>query len=387
MSRASIWAPRAVLPDGVREGVRVVIDDGRIAGLEAAPSPTSGDEVFDDATLLPGLVDLQVNGADGAAYDAVEAGERARATHYHVERGTTSLLATLVTAPVDRLRSALARLAEDVDPRGPVVGIHLEGPFLSEAKSGAHTRDWLCDPTLPAVEGLLAKAAGTLRLVTLAPELPGALEAIARFVAAGAVVAAGHSVATTDQLRRAIDAGLDFITHLGNASDWPSRPFDEGLHFRRSEPGLVGTFLFERRLRGSLILDGHHLHPELARALVSLRGADQVVLVSDATPATGLPPGRYPLGGLDTTIHAGGYATAGEGLAGSVIPLLTAVQVAVEVAGIALVDAVQMASATPARIIGLEGRKGALIQGADADLVLVGADWGTRAVYRLGERV
>jgi N-acetylglucosamine-6-phosphate deacetylase len=371
----------------VRSGVRVVVEDGRIEALVDAAEPSTEDDAYPEATLLPGLVDLQVNGGNGAAYDSQDPKERERATRHHLERGTTSLLAALMTAPLEHLHAALTALASDVDASGPVVGVHLEGPFLSAEKSGAHAAASLCDPSLPLVDGMLARAKGTLRMVTLAPELPGAPEAIARFAESGVVVAAGHSVATQRELERAIDAGLSFVTHLGNASDWPGRPFDEQLQFRRSEPGLVGTFLFDTRLSGSLILDGFHLHPGLARALVLLRGPDHLVLVSDATPAAGLGPGRYQMGGLDAQVHEGGYATTGQGLAGSVITLLDAVRVAVEQAGLSLTEAVGMASATPAQVIGLADRKGALAPGLDADLLLVGRDWSPAAVYRAGKRV
>jgi len=387
VSRLSVWAPRAVTPEGVRSGVRVVVEDGRIQALVDAAEPSADDEAFPEATLLPGLVDLQVNGGNGAAYDSQDPKERERATRQHLERGTTSLLAALVTAPLEHLQAALTALAGDVDPSGPVVGVHLEGPFLSAEKSGAHAAASLCDPSLALVDGMLARAKGTLRMVTLAPELPGALEAIARFAESGVVVAAGHSVATHAELERAIEAGLSFVTHLGNASDWPGRPFDEDLQFRRSEPGLVGTFLFDTRLSGSVILDGFHLHPGLARALVLLRGPDHLVLVSDATPAAGLGPGRYQMGGLDAQVHEGGYATAGQGLAGSVITLLDAVRVAVEQSGLSLTEAVGMASTTPAQVIGLADRKGALAPGLDADLLLVDRDWSPAAVYRLGKRI
>ena len=352
-----------------------------------APEPAPGDEVFEGATLLPGLVDLQVNGGSGASYDAADAAERARATGYHLSRGTTSLLASLITAPLEELHEALLRLRDDCDPAGPLLGVHLEGPFLAADKAGAHERRWLCDPQPALVEGLIARAGEALRMVTLAPELPGAVEAIRRFARAGAVVCAGHSLATRAQLAGAIEAGLSFVTHLGNASDWPSRPFDEARQFRRSEPGLVGTFLIEERLRGSMILDGFHLDPELAGALVRLRGPGNVALVSDATAAAGLSPGPGKMGSLDVQVHADGYATAKGGLAGSVITLLDAVRVAVERAGVDLAAAVTMASATPARVLGVYARKGTLAPGADADLLLVGADWSPRAVYRLGQRL
>ena len=384
MSRAALFAERAVTPEGLREDVRVVVADGGIQELTCGARPAPGDTRFAGGLLLPGLVDLQVNGGAGAAYDDADPAVRARATRHHAERGTTSLLATVVTAPLESLQGSLAALAGDAGADGPILGIHLEGPFLAADKSGAHARDWLCDPKPAAVDALVAKAAGALRMVTLAPELPGALDAIARFARAGAVVAAGHTLATTEQIREAIPAGLSFVTHVGNASDWPSRPFDDARQFRRSEPGLVGTFLFEERLAGSLILDGYHLHPELARALVRLRGPAQLALVSDATPAAGLPAGRYRMGGLDATVHDAGYATTeGGGLAGSVITLVDAVRIAVEQAGIPLAAAVAMASATPARVIGATG-KGALAVGAHADLLVVDDRFEPRAVYRAG---
>src|SRR5262249_901108 len=155
---------------------------------------------------------------------------------------------------------------------------------------------------------------------TLAPERSGALEAVERFANAGAVVAAGHSRATLDEVRKAIEHGLSFVTHVGNASDWPARTLDPALGRPVSEPNLVGAFMIARPLRGRVIVDGHGLDPELARALVELRGAEAIALVSDATPAAGLPPGRYRMGGLDAEIHPGGLATTGESLAGSAIP-------------------------------------------------------------------
>ena len=384
---ASLWAARGVTPGGLESGVRMVIEAGRIAALESASEPAPGDETFPDATLLPGLVDLQVNGGDGGSYDAEPAAERARATAYHLARGTTGLLAALVTAPLESLQAALERLAPECSDDGPLLGVHLEGPFLCAEKAGAHAQQWLCDPSPAAVEGLLARAGGRLRMVTLAPELPGAERAITRFAEAGAVVAAGHSLASHECMRGAIDAGLSFVTHVGNASDWPSRRFDETRGFRRSEPGLVGSFLIERRLAGSLILDGFHLHPALAGAIVALRGADQVVLVSDATAAAGLPPGRQRLGATELEIHAGGYATADGGLAGSVVTLLDTLRVAVESAGISMADAVSMAATTPARVIGCGDRKGTLRPGADADLLLVDEAWQVRAVFQRGRRV
>ena len=385
MSAVRLWVPRAVTPAGVRERVRLAVVDGAIESVEEGVEPDAGDECL-DGMLLPGLVDLQVNGGDGASYASADRAERQRATTYHVRRGTTSLLATLVSAPADALERAIGRLAQDVEPSGPVIGLHVEGPFLSEDKSGAHARGALCDPTPERVKRVLEPARGTLRLITLAPERPGALEAIPQFVREGAVVAAGHSLATYDQVSRAVEAGLSFVTHVGNASEWPSRPFDEVRGYRRSEPGLVGSFLADARLSGSLVLDGLHLHPALARALVELRGPAHVVLVSDATAAAGLGPGQYDLDGFAFEVREAGYAVApGGGLAGSTITLLDAVRIGVEQAGLPLADCVAMASSVPARLLGLE-RKGALRAGADADLLLVSADWQVLRVYTAGVR-
>jgi N-acetylglucosamine-6-phosphate deacetylase len=383
----SVWAERAILPAGERARVRVRCANGRIAAVEAGVEPGADDLRFADATLAPGLVDLQVNGGDGASYDDADRDARARATSYHLRAGTTSLLATLVTGPLDHLARALERLRADAALGGPVVGVHLEGPFLAEGKKGAHAAAHLCDPTPERVERLLAAAGPTLRMLTLAPERDGALDAIARVAAAGAVVAAGHSLATLAQMRLALARGLSFVTHVGNASEWPGRPFDPAARIRRSEPNVVGAFLIERRLRGSLILDGYHLHPELARALLELRGPEAIALVSDATHAAGLPPGRYPMGGLEAEVRPEGYATTGEGLAGSIIPLVEAVRVAVRQAGIPLATAIAMASTTPASVIGLTGRKGSLVEGADADLLVLGPGLEVAAVYRAGLQV
>ncbi|HXZ86233.1 MAG TPA: amidohydrolase family protein [Myxococcota bacterium] len=384
MSALSLWAARALLPAGEAVRVRVRCAGGRIESVEPGVEPRPGDLRHEDATLAPGLLDLQVNGGAGAAYDDPDAGARRRATEFHLRAGTTGLLATLVSAPLDRLQAALARLSGDVAPGGPLLGIHLEGPFLVEAKRGAHAAEPLCDPTPERVGPLLDAAARALRMVTLAPERAGALAAVERFARAGAVVAAGHSRATLAEVRAAIERGLSFVTHLGNASDWPARVLDPALGRRVSEPNLVGAFLVERRLRGSVILDGHHLHPELARALVELRGPDAIALVSDATPAAGLPPGRYRIGGLDAEIHAGGLATTGQGLAGSAVTLLDTVRVAVRSAGLSLATALQMASTVPAAVLGLGARKGCIAAGADADLLALGPDLALRAVYRAG---
>jgi N-acetylglucosamine-6-phosphate deacetylase len=380
----ALWAERAVTPDGIASRARVRLAAGRIAAVQTGVDPAPGDAVHASGLLLPGLVDLQVNGADGAAFSDADAGARRRVVDWHARRGTTTLVATLISAAPGELCAALRRLAGDVAREPALAGIHLEGPFLSEAKAGAHPVAQLRDATPELLDALLDAAGAALRVVTLAPERRGALEAIERLVGAGAVCAAGHTRASYARMREAADRGLSLVTHVGNASDWPTRVFDPEVGYRRSEPGVVGAFLADERLRASVILDGHHLHPDLVRALVRVRGPRALALISDAAPFAGLPAGDHALWGMRARIDARGFATAGEGLAGSTLSLCDALRVAVGRAGVALEDAVAMASSVPAQILGLEERKGRIAPGWDADLLVVDAELQPLSVYRAG---
>jgi N-acetylglucosamine-6-phosphate deacetylase len=383
----TLWSERAITPRGLELGVRVDLDGGRIRAVVPASAASGVDHRFPDATLAPGLVDLQVNGAQGVDYADSDPQARRRATEFHLRAGTTCLLPTLISAPLDALCAALRRLADDVRSQPVLAGIHLEGPFLAAAKAGAHDPRWLCDPDPGALARLVEAGGGALRLLTLAPERPGALSAIEELTRLGVRVAAGHTSAGLACMRRALDRGLSLLTHIGNASDWPTRRFDAELGYRGSEPGPVGAFLVDRRLRAAAILDGHHLHPELVRALVELRGRDALALVSDAAPFAGLPPGEYERWGMRARVHPGGFATVGEGLAGSTEPLVTGVRVAVERAGLSLVDALHMASTVPARLLALGPRKGSLSPGADADLLVLDAQLRPAEVFIAGRRL
>ena len=383
----SVWASRAITSAGPRRNVRIRIEGGQIAEVEAGVSAGPADERFTGGTLAPGLVDLQVNGALGAAYSDADPAARRRATEFHLRAGTTSLLATLISAPVEKLVEQLRRLARDVETQPELAGIHLEGPFLNPEKAGAHAPGALCDPTPERLERLSAAGGAALAMFTLAPERPGALDAVERLAERGVVVAAGHTLATYDRMLAAADRGLSFLTHLGNASEWPTRVYDPELGYRRGEPGAVGAFLIDRRLRASLILDGRHLQPELARALIGARGRDAIALVSDATPFAGLGPGTYELWGMRARVHEAGHATCGQGLAGGTLSLSEVLRVAVRQAGLTLAQALHCASRVPARVLGLGDRKGRLAAGCDADLIVLDAELRVRAVYLAGERV
>ena len=268
-------------------------------------------------------------------------------------------------------------------------GIHLEGPFLSPEKSGAHDQSALRLPDIALSKKIDKAAQGRLMMMTLAPELVGANHCIEYFAARNVLVAAGHSAAHYDQMQQAMKSGLSFITHAGNASDWPHRAMgDQG--FMTSEPGVLGTLLIEPTMGCSLIMDGYHFHPSLILPLLRLKGTDKLILISDASTVVGCPPGKYESGGLIVDVHPEGFATSGRGggwLAGSVVTLLQALQFAITQANVEIQDAITMATLTPAKWLKIEDRKGQIQIGGDADLLILNHDLSLRHVIAHGEIV
>ena len=380
-----ITAPR-VIPATGRAGLLapgyVSIADGRITGVGAGPPPGTPDLVLAAGILLPGMIDLQLNGGYGTDLAAVDAAGWARLAGRLPETGATAFLATFTSAPVADLARALGSAGELVAagplPGARVLGVHLEGPFLASARAGAHRREWLVPPDSAAVGELLAAGAGVLRLVTLAPELAGGLAAVARLAAAGLVVSIGHSDATAAQTAAAAGAGARMVTHLFNAQ----RPF----HHR--EPGVIGQALTDHRLTCGLIADPNHVSP-VACALAFAAAAGRICLVTDAAGAAGMPPGRYLLGGQEITVAGSGPdrvpRLANGTLAGSVLRMDEAVANTVA-AGVALPLAVAAATRIPADLIGRPDL-GRLAPGAAADLAWLGDDLRTRATWVAGERI
>ncbi len=377
---------------GFVESVQLSFSAGRVCAWDdLPPHPPGGDGIFDarDAIVIPGLVDLQVNGALGWSFQSQHRQHFDAVVAHHLAAGTTTFLPTLISADETTLTASLSVLADYCvsSPVATLPGIHLEGPFLSPEKAGAHDPAALRLPDGPLLTRLLSAARGQIRIVTLAPELPGSLELMRNLAGQGIVVSAGHSAATYAQMQAAADAGLSFVTHAGNASDWPHRaPRPEG--FWGSEPGLVGSLLADDRLSGSVILDGFHFHPALVAPLARLKAPHGLLLTSDASTVAGCPPGEYSGGGLIATVYAAGYATSGRDgrwLAGSTITLLEAVRRGVTLAGLSLHSAVGLASATPAYHLGLSERKGHLGVGADADCLVLNGDLSLRAVIVGGQ--
>jgi N-acetylglucosamine-6-phosphate deacetylase len=377
-----ISAPR-VIADGVLLGpAAVAVADGVIAGIIAGPTYDGqpADVTLPSGVLAPGLVDLQVNGCYGADFVDATGAQWATARRRLLETGVTAFVPTFITAPVPRLVAALRRTA-DLLPALPevgarVLGVHVEGPFLSPRRRGAHNPDWLCNPTPEAVDALLDAAPGLLRIHTLAPELPGALDAVGKLAAAGLLVSVGHSNATAAEVEAAADAGARMVTHLFNAQ----RP----LHHR--EPGVVGQALVDPRLTSGLIADLTHVAGPVCR-LAFQAAPGRIVLVTDAVAAAGMPlGGQYVLGGEELVLDAGGPPIRDDGtIAGSGLRLDDAVANMVA-EGIELTTALNAASRLPADLIGRTDL-GRIATGALADLVWLGDDLRTRATWVGGELV
>jgi N-acetylglucosamine-6-phosphate deacetylase len=328
--------------------------------------------------ILPGFVDLHVHGGGGASFTEGTEDDARAAAAFHRAHGSTSLLASLVTVPLAELEARAALLADLADD-GVVAGLHLEGPFLSPARRGAQDPRHMIAPDVAAFERLHAAARGHLRVITLAPELPGAIPLIRAATQAGVTVAIGHTDATADVTMAAIDAGARHATHLFNGM----RP----MHHR--EPGAVGALLDRDEVTCEVIADGVHLHDIAIRLAARVTGPGRLVLVSDAMAAAGMPDGRYQLGSQQVTV-AGGVARLLEdparagAIAGSTATLADVVRHAI-VAGLPVPDVAAAASTTPARVLGLADRTGALRPGLAADLVVCDDDFRPRAVMRRGE--
>ncbi len=325
--------------------------------------------------VLPGFVDMHVHGGGGASFTEGTEDDARKAAEFHRAQGTTSMLASLVTAPLAELEARSALLAGLADD-GLIDGLHLEGPFLSPARRGAQDPRHMIAPDVAVFERLHAAARGHLRVITLAPELPGALAVIQAARQAGVIVAVGHTDATAEATMAAIDAGATHATHLFNGMRPP--------HHR--EPGAAGALLDRDEVTCEVIADGVHLHDIAVRLAARAAGLGRLVLVSDAMAAAGMPDGRYQLGSMHVTV-AGGVARLQEDLAaiaGSTATLADVVRHAIA-AGLPVRDVAAAASTTPARVLGLGDRTGALRPGLAADLLVCGDDFRPRAVMRQGQ--
>ena len=351
------------------------IDGDRIAAVGPGQPPAAPDEVMTAATLVPGFIDAHVHGGGGASFGAGPE-EAETAVRAHLAHGTTTMMASLVTDAPGRMLTQVRELATLVDD-GLLAGLHLEAPWLSPNHAGAHQPGLLTLPSPGQVDELVDAARGRLRMVTLAPELPGALDAVRRLVTAGVTVGIGHTDATYDVARAALDAGATVGTHLFNAM--------RQLHHR--EPGPVAALLEHPDAYVELIADGVHLHPAVLR-LAALAKPHLAVLVTDAMAAAATPgDGDFQLGPMTVRVRDGVARLADTGaIAGSTLTMAAAVRYAVQVAGLPIEDVVRAATASPAAMLGLD-RVGALRPGYRADLVVLDDALDVSRVMRRGRWV
>jgi N-acetylglucosamine-6-phosphate deacetylase len=370
---------RVVTPEGVLEPGWIQLAGDRIEAVGAG-SPDGQASDLGGGWILPGFVDIHVHGGGGASFTEGGSDDARHAALFHREHGSTRIVASLVTAPVDELAERCSMLADLAD-EGVIDGIHLEGPFLSHARCGAQDPRYLIDPDVAVFRRLHAAARGHLKQITIAPELPGAADLIRAVVGVGVVAAAGHTDATAEVTDAAIGVGITHATHLFNGM----RPLDH------RQPGPAGALL-AREVTCEAISDGTHLHDITIELIARAAGAGNLVLITDAMAAAGMPDGAYHLGQQAVTV-SGGVARLAEGtqgagsIAGSTATMAHVVHHAITSARLPVTEVAAAASTTPARIVGLADVTGALRRGLAADLVLLNEDFTLRAVMSRGQWV
>ena len=357
-----------ITPWQVLEGTTVVVEDGRIAEIGQATHADPHAEVQRiDATnlyVVPGFIDIHIHGAAG--HDTMDATPEALHTiaRFIAAHGVTSYLPTTITAPPQAILKAIDNAVRCPQPEDGAhhLGVHLEGPYLHADHRGAQPLEHLRDPDPAEYRAWLANE--HVKLITVAPELDGALQLIAEGVSRGIEFAVGHSGASYEQVVAAANRGLRQATHTCNGM--------LGLHHRR--PGTLGAVLTDDRIYAQVIADGVHVHPAVVKLLVRAKGVARTILITDAMRATGLDDGEYDLGGQTITVRDGVARTASGNLAGSTLTLDAALRNVIRWTGLSLAEALPMATAVPAEAMGLAGRKGVLTPGADADIVLLDPD-------------
>jgi N-acetylglucosamine-6-phosphate deacetylase len=373
---------RLIFPDGIRDRLELVANEGKIAAIREQ-TRARGKDVIDlgGNYLAPGFVDLHVHGAVGR--DTMEASAEAfRAIcGFHATGGTTSLLLTTATAPMDNLIAVLNAVQSCRSSISGIAGVHVEGPFISKAKCGAQRVDLVQDPSPVAIRPLLEHP-DVIRRVTIAPELPGALEAIENFHGHGISVSGGHSDAWDENARGAFDRGMRSVTHTFNCMSSARR---RGIY---RVGGLLEFALSEPEILCELIADGHHVSATLMKMLYRAKGAAGICLVTDATAGAGLPDGsRFSLFGNDCIVEVGVCLLADRSaLAGSASCMIDLVRTLVNDIEVPLHEAIAMATRNAARAIGLK-MKGQLAIGTDADLIILSPELEVQRTFAAGEEI
>jgi N-acetylglucosamine-6-phosphate deacetylase len=373
---------RLIFPDGIRDGIELVAEEGKITAIREQ-TLARGKGVIDLAGnyLAPGFVDLHVHG--GIGRDTMEASAEAfRAIRdYHASGGTTSFLLTTATASIDKIVDVLSAARNCRGSINGIAGVHVEGPFISKAKCGAQRAEFIQDPSPLAVQQLL-EYADVIKRITIAPELPGALDAIEKFCEREISVSGGHSDAWDEEARAAFVRGVRSVTHTFNCM---SSARHRGV---RRVAGLLEFALSEPQISCELIADGHHVSVTLMKMLYRAKGAGGICLVTDATAGAGLPDGsRFSLFGNDCIVEDGVCLLANRSaLAGSASRMIDLVRTLVNAVAVPLHEAITMATESAARAIGLK-KKGRLMPGTDADFAILSPDLEVLRTFTCGEEI
>jgi len=366
----ALLARQLITPLYAIEDAALLMEDGVITAVgkrDAVHIPANSSVIdFGDAVLAPGLVDIHIHG--GAGHDVMEGSDASLAAIERLiaKHGVTSYCPTTVTAPIDATLRSLNALGKAVanttagdGTRARPLGIHLEGPFLSHAKRGVHPPTLLQPASCELFDRMWQASSGRISVLTIAPEIDGAIDLIAEASRRGVVASLGHSDAEMSQAQAAIYAGARHATHTFNAM----RPLDH------RNPGLLGAVLTDNVVTADIIVDGVHVAPAVVDLFIRAKGLDRAVLITDAISATGMPDGTYKLGELEVQVRDGRCESGGR-LAGSVLTLDRAVRNTTQFASLRLQDAIRMATLNPARVLDVEQRKGTLSVGADADITV-----------------
>jgi N-acetylglucosamine-6-phosphate deacetylase len=364
--RFTLHGARLVDATGDRLGSDITIDGARIQAIGRSRGATDRMVEAADAIVMPGFIDVHTHGGGGCNLHTVDVDEILAYARWVPQTGTTSFLIGVVGAPAAlpeaQLGAAVAAIAAGERGAEPL-GINLEGPYISAEHRGAHAAAWLRAPDIGEAERLLSLAAGHLRLVTLAPELPGASAVIRRLVEARVTVSIGHTDATYEQTQQAIQLGATHATHCFNAM----RPL------RHREPGPLGAIVEAGLVRGELIADGVHVHPAAMRVLMRALGAERTIIITDAQAAAGVPDASFEFAGQPARVIGGAARLANGTIAGSVLTMDQALRNVLDLGGTSLSQAVGMLTLNPARAAGVAQRKGRLRAGYDADLLIFDA--------------
>lgn len=351
----------------------VVVEDGHIAEIVSRSSNEAprGAQVVDfgDNVLTPGFFDIHMHGGGGVDAMRGSGSELSRLGSFLTRHGVTAYFPTTVAAPLDATYKALSQLADAIEAgerakadlvQARPLGIHLEGPFLSHKRRGVHPPEYLVEPTLKIFDELWQAARGHVRMMTIAPELPGAIEVIAEAAKRGVCVSIGHSDSDMPTARKAVASGARHATHTFNAM----RPLDH------RDPGIIGEVLSDDSITADLIADGIHVSPAVVKVFLQAKGNERAVLITDAISATGMPDGKYQLGPIEVDVKDG-KCTANGSLAGSVLTMDRAIRNVTQFANWTLRDAVRAATVNPAKAVAMAGTLGVLKPGARADLVVL----------------